>query len=135
MSDVEKMMDAIRQGDLHTVVALITSGADVNALDGLHWPPLFQAIEHQQIEIVRRLIEAGADVNWDVGQGWTPLVHAIDIESDAAHQAESLPSTELVELLLSSGAIPTEQAYGLAMAYNNHKAQSLLETVIQDKPI
>lgn len=129
MSDTGRMTDAIRRGDLEAVATLIRSGADVNAVDDPHWPPLHQAIEHQRVEIVRRLIAAGVAVNRDVGQGWTPLAHAIDIESDAASQAGLSPddiSTELVELLLAAGAVPTKRAFELVAAYNSHKALSLL---------
>jgi hypothetical protein len=126
------MTDAIGRGDLDAVVALLRSGADVNAADGPHSPPLHQAIEHQRVEIVRCLIAAGAAVNRDFGKGWTPLVHAIDSdsESDAASQAGTPPeavSTELLELLLAAGAKPTERAFELAAAYRNHKAQALLQ--------
>lgn len=130
MADAVRMTDAICHDDLGAVVALIRSGADPNAADEPHRPPLFQALEHQRIEIARRLIAAGADVNCDVGRGWTPLVHAIDVESDAASQAgvpSEAVSTELVELLLASGAEPTERAFELAAAYRNHKARLLLE--------
>ncbi|MDY3555943.1 ankyrin repeat domain-containing protein [Gemmata sp. JC717] len=124
------MTEAIWHDDRDAVVALIRSGVDPNAMDEPHWPPLFQALEHQRAEIARRLIAAGADVNRDVGQGWTPLVHAIDIESDAASQTGVPPeavSTELVELLLAFGAEPTARAFELAATYHNHEAWSLLE--------
>jgi hypothetical protein len=137
VTDAERMTDAIWHGDFDAVVALIQSGADVNAVDGPHRPPLNQAIEHQRVEIVRRLIAAGADVNRDAGGGCTPLAHAIDIESDVASQ-EGLPpdevSTELIELLLASGAVPTEKAFELVAVYNNHKARSLLEAARHAEP-
>jgi hypothetical protein len=67
---------------------------------------------------------------WDFGgDGWTPLVHAIDIESDAAWQAHhetGHESTELTELLLASGSVPTKRAFEVAEGYGNQKALALL---------
>src|SRR5262245_30572763 len=122
---------AVWAGDLPAVEALLAAGADPNVPEeeGL-LPPLHLAIEQQSVEIVRRLIAAGADVNRDHGQGWTPLAHAIDTESDAASQAGLPPeavSTELLELLLLSGAKPNERALALVMTYKNHKAHLLLQ--------
>ncbi len=67
---------------------------------------------------------------WDFGgPGWTPLVHAVDIESDVAWQAHhetGHESTELTELLLASGAVPSERAFEIAESYGNEKALTLL---------
>ncbi len=122
---------AVYSGDLPAVQALIAAGVDVNALaQGRFSPPLHDAIEHGRTEMARRLIAAGADVNHDIGCGQTPLFHAVDIESDTASQS-GVPmdevSTELTEMLLVAGAVPTESVHELARAYNNHKALSLLE--------
>lgn len=131
MVEPERFTEAVWAGDLFAVEVLLAAGADPNAPTEEGFPPpLHLAIEQQWVEIVRRLIAAGAAVNRDHGQGWTPLAHAIDIESDAASQAGLPPeavSTELVELLLAAGAEPTERAFELSAAYNNHKARSLLE--------
>jgi ankyrin repeat protein len=130
MADAQRLSEAVWKDDLATVAALIESGVDVNIAHEPHWPPLFQAIEHQRVEIAQRLIAAGANVNYDLGEGWTPLVHAIDIESDVASQAyheAGHESTELTALLLSAGAVPTERAFKLARAYNNRRALTLLE--------
>jgi hypothetical protein len=127
------LTDAIRTGDDRAVDAAIAAGADVNALPATgHQPPLHMAIEHQRVAIARRLIEAGALVNrelsmsgWDFGgAGWTPLVHAIDIESDAAWQAHhetGHETTELTELLLASGAVPTKRAFQIAGDYGTKR--------------
>ncbi len=137
MAEAQRLSEAIWADDLATATALVAAGVDVNAADDPHWPPLFQAIEHQRAEIARRLIAAGADVNRDVGEGWTPLVHAIDMESDAAWQAHheaGRESTELTALLLAAGAVPTERAFESARAYNNRRAVSLLERAMQAAP-
>jgi hypothetical protein len=136
--ELVSLIDAIYENDVRAVEAAIAHGADVNAMpSGGHQPPLHVAIEHQRVEIARRLIAAGARLNgelsmlgWDFGgPGWTPLVHAIDIESDAAWQAHhetGHESTELTELLLASGAVPTRRAFEIAEGYGNQKALALL---------
>jgi hypothetical protein len=132
------LIDAILDDDDSAVEAAIACGADVNAVPASgHQPPLHTAIEHQRVGIVRRLIAAGASLNWELtmpgwdfgGEGWTPLVHAIDIESDAAWQAHDETgheTTELTELLLAAGAIPTKRAFEVAKGYDNQKALALL---------
>jgi ankyrin repeat protein len=130
MSDLASLSDAVWAGDLSGVDAAIRAGVDVNAADGHRQPPLHLAIEQMEVAIARRLIEAGAEVNRDLGRGWTPLVHAVDIESDAACQAGLSPdqvTTALTELLLASGAIPTDRAVELARDYGNHRALALLD--------
>jgi ankyrin repeat protein len=129
MADNASLSNAVWAGDLPGVDAAIRAGIDVNAADGHRPPPLHLAIEQMEVEIVRRLIAAGAELNHDLGEGWTPLVHAVDIESDAAWQAGLTPdqvSTALMELLLASGAVPTNRAIELAREYGNHKALALL---------
>lgn len=130
MTHLQHLLEAIVDGDVATVTALIASGIDVNVGHDSHLPPLFQAIEHQRVDIARRLIDAGADVNWDSGNGWTPLVHAIDIESDSAWQAHhetGHESTDLSVMLLAAGAVPTRTAFDIAAEYANSKALMLLE--------
>jgi ankyrin repeat protein len=127
--DAKQLSDAVWDGNLAAVDALIRAGADVNIADDPREPPLHLAIEQMWIEIIRRLIQAGADVNRSVPDGWTPLVHAIDSESDAAWQAYNdvgRASTEIVELLLASGAEPTASAFEAAAGYDNQKALILL---------
>lgn len=130
MADARELARAVWVGDLAAVEALIAAGVDVNASDeDGRQPPLHLAIEQQRVDIARRLIVAGAAVNRDLGEGWTPLAHAIDIESDAASQRYSEPGradTDVTEMLLNAGAIPTERAFDLAQAYGNERALALL---------
>ena len=130
MVDPKRFAEAIRSGDVEAVESMIAGGADVNALaPEAYFSPLETAIEQMHAEIVRKLVAAGADVNRDTGEGWTPLAHAIDIESDSAWQAHyelGHETTELTEILLEAGAIPTNRALGVAQSYNNQKACALL---------
>jgi ankyrin repeat protein len=129
MANAMEFSQAVWSGDLDAVNAMIAAGADVNAADDPRDPPIHLAIEQKWLPIVRRLIEAGAQINRDLREGWTPLVHAIDIESNGAWQTDREPgheSTELTELLLAAGAIPTDRAFEIARIYDNRKAQALL---------
>jgi ankyrin repeat protein len=121
---------AIWDRDVAAVESFIASGIDVNSPDHeCDSLPLMLAIEQQWVEIVYRLIAAGADVNKGYNCGETPLVNAIDIESDSAwqkHHEIGHESTELTELLLKSGAKPTEEAIEIAERYGNCKALTLL---------
>jgi ankyrin repeat protein len=125
-----RFCEAVWQGDLAAVEAMIAAGADVNATDPPHDPPLHLAIEQQWVEIVRRLIRAGSEVNRELRDGWTPLAHAIEIESDSAWEAHGEighESTELTELLLAAGSVPTARVFEIARAYDNRKALALLQ--------
>jgi ankyrin repeat protein len=129
MVDSKRFSDAVWSGDLESVDAVIERGADVNAVDEPHDPPLHLAIERVWVSIVRRLIDAGADINRDLRDGWTPLVHAIDIESDGAwqsHHETGHESTVLTEILLIAGAVPTARAFEIARSYDNRNALALL---------
>jgi hypothetical protein len=108
---VPLFINRLRFHHMAAVDAALNARVDVNAADSPRDPPLHLAIEQMAVEIARKLISAGADVNRDLGEGSTPLVQAIDIESDWAHQAGRSPGdvpTPLTELLLASGALPTE---------------------------
>jgi hypothetical protein len=131
--------EAIHNDDVVALESAIAAGADINASPaGDYEPPIFLAIEHKRVEMVRRLIAAGAQLNQQLsevpgwkfgGEEWTPLVHAIDIESDSAWQAHhetGHESTELTELLLVAGAVPTRHAFEIAEQYGNNKALELL---------
>lgn len=89
-------------------------------------PPLLLAIEQMHLAIVSRLIQAGADVNKTTDGLLSPLMHAIDVESDSAHQRGEEAKTELIELLLESGAVTTPESIDLARRYENRKAELLL---------
>lgn len=67
------LIDAVKQGDVQTVRALITSGADVRAPEGdgstaLHW-----AAHRDAIALVRLLLDAGAPAQAANDLGVTPL--------------------------------------------------------------
>jgi|GEM_PF-2138401 len=129
MVDPKQLADAVWSGDRAMVDALLVAGADPNLAEEDRWPPIHLAIEVGHKEIIRRLIAAGADINRALEKGFTPLAHAIDVESDVAWQRFCEPnraSTELTELLLDAGAIPSSEAFRLAQDYGNRRALDAL---------
>jgi ankyrin repeat protein len=78
---------------------LLRQGATPNAADAnQQWRALHYAVQAGGIDVVRVLLEAGASVDAQDAFGNTPLWRAVMAPK---------PSTELVELLLLSGADPT----------------------------
>lgn len=131
MVDPQQFAAAVWEEDVGAVEAMIAAGADVNAPSEEHYfLPLGLAIEQGSVDIVRRLIAAGVDVNLVQEDDFTPLAHAIDLESDSVFQRQEpieTVSTEITELLLAAGAVPTEKAFEVARNYGNLKALTLLQ--------
>ncbi len=122
------LLDAVERNDLHSALALLADGADVQATqaDGataLHWAAHWEAIE-----LAQHLLEAGASVNAvnDLGiaplsvacrNGSAPMVDALLSNGANARTAEPSGETalmtcsrsgrvEAVEQLLAGGARP-----------------------------
>ena len=89
---------AARTGDVPTIRALTTAGADVNAPDesATHWTPLLHAIHKGQRASVDALIAAGADANRG---NPSPLM-----------MAAGNGQADIVERLLAAGANPRVDA-------------------------
>lgn len=90
----ELLQEAVADGDLKRVKALVKAGAKVNRRDSAGWTPLMRAAEHGRLEMVRFLIEQGADVNNVSNNGFTALMRAF-----VNHH------TETADLLRQSGAV------------------------------
>jgi ankyrin repeat protein len=67
------LVDAVRQGDVQAVRALVKTGVDVNQPDGDGATPLHWATHQDSIDLVRVLLGAGASVNAVNDLGITPL--------------------------------------------------------------
>lgn len=68
---MESLFDATQNGDIKTLKALLTAGADVNAVDYNGATPLMWS---KNASIAKTLIEAGADVNAKDNSGTTALM-------------------------------------------------------------
>ena len=94
------LIEAVKQGDVQVVRALIKSGADVNQPEGdgataLHW-----AAHRDSVELVRLLLDAGATAHVANDLGITPLHLAAAngnaaIAQAAARQARRTPMRQL----------------------------------------
>lgn len=84
---------AARDGDLHEVLELIGSGADVNQAQADGTTPLLWAAYQSYPEMVTALIEAGADPDAANEFGITPLL-----------QASRYGATPVIKALLDGGA-------------------------------
>lgn len=94
---LHKACAGIKEGHLSAVHQLLSSGADVHALNKWRETPLLTAANHGQAASVKALLEAGADPCICTDTGWSPL-------SIAAYKGHDY----VVELLLDQGA-PTEE--------------------------
>jgi ankyrin repeat protein len=75
----DQFWEAVRQGDLPAVTALLDQGADVNAKFRYGTTALFKAAERGHIEIVKLLLARGADVTVkDTFYGATAMSWALD---------------------------------------------------------
>uniref|UniRef100_A0A914H4P4 C2 domain-containing protein n=1 Tax=Globodera rostochiensis TaxID=31243 RepID=A0A914H4P4_GLORO len=86
---------AVREGKPEEVLVMLTSGANVNAMDaeGYHQTPLHEAVIAPDEAMVKLLLDHGANVNAFDGSGLTPL-----------HRAAALNRIRIMHLLLRSGA-------------------------------
>ena len=109
--------------------ALLTRGADPNAVDAAHRTPLMQAVRYGWLtvvepalmdgypEYIEALLDAGADPNATDDDGRTAL-------------AEAATNGDLgtTELLLSRGARPTQVAFDSAL---EHESGEIVRTLIE----
>ncbi|MBP83056.1 MAG: hypothetical protein CMO61_04320 [Verrucomicrobiales bacterium] len=132
---------------------LITSGADVNAVDSSRRTPLHLCVERDLADLVAPLTEAGAKPDEKDPAGWTPLHHTgakdrvavakallengadVNIRSELGgtplHEAAASASAELVKILLDAGVDASIVADGgsaldIAKEFENEAAIKLL---------
>jgi hypothetical protein len=89
----DKLISAVKNGDLKNVETLIAAGAGLEARDNGDRTALMRAAEKGYSDIVRILIKSGADVNARDKFDWTPLFMA----ADKGH-------TDIVRILMAAGA-------------------------------
>ncbi len=72
----DPLIEAIKQGSLDEVTALVSKGADVNARTSSGSTPLMYAANRNRPDIVEFLLGRGAEVNAKNGTNDTALIHA-----------------------------------------------------------
>ncbi len=87
------IQDAIKEGDIQSVMQHLAAGTDVNAKDERGETAMFSAVIGGYKEIIKMLVNKGADVNEKNNAGFTPL-----------HEGSYTGQKEIVELLITCGA-------------------------------
>ena len=87
------IQDAIKEGDIQSVMQHLAVGTDVNAKDDRGETAMFSAVIGGYKEIIKMLVNKGADVNVKNNAGFTPL-----------HEGAYSGQKEIVELLVTCGA-------------------------------
>jgi len=95
LAHASDLADLIRSGDREAALAVIRSGADVNALQADGTSPLLWAVNRVDHQMVKELLQRGAKPDVRNSLGATPLC-----------EATSLADLELVESLLKARADP-----------------------------
>jgi len=79
-----RLVQAVRQEDIHSVQQLLGEGADIESRDQNGETPLITAADSFDLELLKLLLEKGADVSARDNQHETALVHAARTENPAA---------------------------------------------------
>lgn len=87
------IQDAIKEGDIQSVMQHLAAGTDINATDERGETAIFSAVIGGYKEIIKMLVNKGADVNVKNNAGFTPL-----------HEGAYSGQKEIVELLITCGA-------------------------------
>ncbi|ADG69429.1 Ankyrin [Planctopirus limnophila DSM 3776] len=123
---------ATRLGDAQIIKQILDSGAPLNVYSSKNMPPLYCAIERGDVNLVKLLCEHGADVNYQAAETISPLHWAVDTEADGAYQMGTVPSVEIIRLLLEYGANRNATnrdgtPYNMALRYEFTEACELLK--------
>ena len=76
--EITYLFDAIEEGKVETVEAMIQQGVDINSQNEKGSTPLMEAVKHKDAIIVDLLIRHGANVNQPNLEGMTPLMLAAE---------------------------------------------------------
>lgn len=68
-----ELIDAVEQGDVVQVRALLSEGADVNQTNNAGMTPIYAATCLERMDIMRFLVDSGANINQANIYGVTPL--------------------------------------------------------------
>ena len=134
----DKFWEAVRQGDLATVTALLDQGADVNAKFRYGATALFKAAERGHTEIVKLLLARGADVTVkDTFYQATAMTWALDNDHVETVRALLEKDSDSVSDVLMTGVREGKDAYvEMALARGGVKPATLtaaLAAALNDK--
>ena len=134
----DQMWEAVRQGDLALVTALLDKGADVNAKFRYGTTALFKAAERGHTDVVKLLLARGADVSVkDTFYGATAMTWALQNNHIGAVGALLEKDVASVDDVLTTGAREGKaDLVGVALAKGGAKPEALtvaLAATIDDK--
>lgn len=134
----DKFWEAVRQGNLATVTALLDQGADVNARFRYGATALFKAAERGHTEIVKLLLARGADVTVkDTFYKATAMTWALDNDHVETVRALLEKDSDSVSDVLMTGVREGKDAYvEMALARGGLKPDTLtaaLAAALNDK--
>jgi uncharacterized protein len=90
------------------LIALLKSGADINAVDKNGVTALHHAVRFRNAKLVKVLIEHGANANQACRRsGSTPLHRAVTTTGAPGSAGKRLETIQIIELLLAAGADPS----------------------------
>jgi len=112
----EKLLEAVKTGDIDSARKLLSGGADVDSRDSDGSTLLMLASHAGNLAMVLALIKAGAEVNACDERGWTPLMKAAynaELDRGFADVAQALIDAGAnVEMPISYGIRPLMLAAG-----------------------
>ena len=89
----KELLEAAKSGNVNSLEALISKGADVNSTDSSGNTPLNMAAKFEHIECAKSLLNSGADINLRNFENFSPLMWP----------AEN-GNLKMVELFIKNGA-------------------------------
>ena len=114
MGGLAALHDAVRQGNVEAVDALLDRGADINQVSADGTTPLMLATINGQFDLAMHLLERGADATVATGAGGTPLYRVVDLQwapkspypQPPAARQQKTSYLALMTALLERGADP-----------------------------
>ena len=70
----QTVFEAIRRGDVTTLLSMLNKAGQINARDGEGNTPLIYAAAYSNLRTVRVLLENGADIHYPDGSGRYPIL-------------------------------------------------------------
>jgi serine/threonine-protein phosphatase 6 regulatory ankyrin repeat subunit A len=118
-----RIHNAISEGNIFVIRALLSIGSDIEERDRKAQTPLIHAVRREHEVILKVLLEKGANLEAQDADGWTPLHHAVCRDGE-----------DIVILLLEKGVnLETPDAEGLTplahavLKNHEHLVKLLLE--------
>jgi ankyrin repeat protein len=124
----DKLLEAVKAGNIASVAQMLAAGGDVNLRDSEGATLLMIASHSGNLPMVRALIAAGANVNAGDERGWTPLMKA------AYNAEQDRGFADVVQALIDAGAkVEAPIAYGIRplMLAAGYGETAVVETLLR----